>query len=146
MTLGPGFLTRYGRHLRTPIGRMHFAGTETATEWSGYINGAVQAGERCATEVLVQLGRMTSDAARRWQSEVPVSVEYPPLPVPEAGLYELYAPSARGFITATSVAGVLVAAVVGVTVYTGAWLEGGVHSCWWSSLVQTYFGAGASAQ
>lgn len=136
MTLGPGFLTRYGRHLRTPIGRMHFAGTETATEWSGYINGAVQAGERSATEVLVQLGRMTGDAARKFQADVPVSAEYPPLPVPNAGLYELYAPSARGFIKGSSVVGVL--ATVGVAVYVGGWSEEG--SCWWSSFVQSFFG------
>lgn len=30
---------------------MFFAGTETATEWSGYMEGAVQAGERSAREV-----------------------------------------------------------------------------------------------
>lgn len=39
------------RVLREPVGRLHFAGTETATEWSGYMEGAVQAGERAAREV-----------------------------------------------------------------------------------------------
>jgi monoamine oxidase len=38
--------------LREPLGRMHFAGTETATRWMGYFDGAVQAGERAAAEVL----------------------------------------------------------------------------------------------
>jgi len=37
--------------LREPVGRLYFAGTETATEWSGYMEGAVQAGERAAREV-----------------------------------------------------------------------------------------------
>uniref|UniRef100_A0A4W5NM78 Amine oxidase n=1 Tax=Hucho hucho TaxID=62062 RepID=A0A4W5NM78_9TELE len=47
----PGILTQYGKVLREPVGRLYFAGTETATEWSGYMEGAVQAGERAAREV-----------------------------------------------------------------------------------------------
>ena len=35
--------------------RVHWAGTETATEWRGYMNGAVQAGQRAASEVLARL-------------------------------------------------------------------------------------------
>jgi len=35
--------------------RVHWAGTETATEWRGYMNGAVQAGQRAASEVLDNL-------------------------------------------------------------------------------------------
>lgn len=42
------------RIIRQPIGRIYFAGTETATEWSGYMEGAVQAGERAAREVQAQ--------------------------------------------------------------------------------------------
>lgn len=42
------------RILRQPIGRIYFAGTETATEWSGYMEGAIQAGERAAREVEAQ--------------------------------------------------------------------------------------------
>lgn len=30
-----GVITRFGKALREPIGRVHFAGTETATIWSG---------------------------------------------------------------------------------------------------------------
>lgn len=37
--------------IRQPVGRIYFAGTETATQWSGYMEGAVQAGERAAREV-----------------------------------------------------------------------------------------------
>jgi monoamine oxidase len=31
---------------------VHWAGTETATRWNGYIEGAVLSGERAAAEVL----------------------------------------------------------------------------------------------
>ncbi len=51
----PGVLTEYGRALRAPVGRIHWAGTETATEWVGYMDGAVQSGDRAAGEVLAQL-------------------------------------------------------------------------------------------
>ncbi|MEU4755547.1 FAD-dependent oxidoreductase [Micromonospora tulbaghiae] len=46
----------YGPELRTPAGRVHWAGTETATRWNGYLEGAVTAGERAAAEALAQLG------------------------------------------------------------------------------------------
>jgi len=38
--------------LRAPVGRIHWAGTETATVWNGYMEGAVQSGERAVAEVL----------------------------------------------------------------------------------------------
>jgi monoamine oxidase len=48
----PGVLTRYGPAIREPIGnRIYIAGTETALEWTGYMNGAIEAGERAAREV-----------------------------------------------------------------------------------------------
>uniref|UniRef100_A0A8C5FGI2 Amine oxidase n=1 Tax=Gadus morhua TaxID=8049 RepID=A0A8C5FGI2_GADMO len=50
----PGILTQFGRVLREPVDRLFFAGTETATEWSGYMEGAVQSGERAAREVSKQ--------------------------------------------------------------------------------------------
>jgi monoamine oxidase len=49
---GPGGWTACGPALRRPSGRVHWAGTETATIWSGYMEGALQAGERVAAEVL----------------------------------------------------------------------------------------------
>ncbi|MFC0003595.1 flavin monoamine oxidase family protein [Micromonospora siamensis] len=49
--LTPGSWTRYGPFLRRPVGRIHWAGTETATRWAGYLEGAVRAGERAAAEV-----------------------------------------------------------------------------------------------
>ena len=49
---GPSGWTSLGPCLRRPEGRLHWAGTETATVWSGYMEGALQAGERAAGEVL----------------------------------------------------------------------------------------------
>ncbi len=54
--LPPGVWTRYGPALRQPCGLIHWAGTETATEWAGYMDGAIGSGERAATEVLDRLG------------------------------------------------------------------------------------------
>ena len=48
----PGVLTLAGRALREPAGRVHWASTETATRWPGYMNGAVESGWRAAKEVL----------------------------------------------------------------------------------------------
>src|SRR4051794_8389045 len=50
-----GAWTSFGTALRAPIGPLHWAGSETATEWSGYMDGAVQSGERSAGEVLASL-------------------------------------------------------------------------------------------
>lgn len=47
----PGVMTGYGDTLRDPCGRIHWAGTETATEFAGYLEGALQAGARAATAV-----------------------------------------------------------------------------------------------
>jgi monoamine oxidase len=48
----PGVWTSFGQALREPIGRIHWAGTETATAWTAYMEGAVQSGQRAADEVL----------------------------------------------------------------------------------------------
>jgi monoamine oxidase len=47
-----GVWTQFGAALREPCGRIHWAGAETATVWSGYMDGALQSGARAATEVL----------------------------------------------------------------------------------------------
>lgn len=49
--LAPGVLSDYGPALREPCGLIHFAGTETATVWAGYMDGAVRSGERVAGEI-----------------------------------------------------------------------------------------------
>jgi monoamine oxidase len=47
-----GVLTQYGRRLREPVGRLHWAGTETATTSFGSMDGAVRSGERVCEEIL----------------------------------------------------------------------------------------------
>jgi monoamine oxidase len=49
--LPPGVLTGFGAALREPVGRIHWAGTETSEVWCGYMDGAVQSGLRVAAEV-----------------------------------------------------------------------------------------------
>lgn len=95
MTCPPGFLTHFGPILRQPIGRLHFAGTECATQWSGYINGAIQAGENAAREVLLEMGTLSKELLNR--SPEPVSIEYPPVPYVR-DFFERNAPSAKRFI------------------------------------------------
>jgi monoamine oxidase len=53
--LGPGTLLDFGAALRAPVGRIHWAGTETSDYWVGYMDGAVRSGERAAAEVLAEL-------------------------------------------------------------------------------------------
>lgn len=45
----------YGPALRVPVGRIHWAGTEVATRWVGYFDGAVRSGEDAAAAILDQL-------------------------------------------------------------------------------------------
>jgi monoamine oxidase len=47
-----GAWTSLGKSLREPVGRIHWAGTETSDIWNGYIDGAIRSGERVAKEVL----------------------------------------------------------------------------------------------
>ncbi|WP_454789119.1 flavin monoamine oxidase family protein [Mycolicibacterium lutetiense] len=52
----PGSWTQYGKWLREPVGAIHWAGTETADKWTGFLDGAVRSGQRAAAEVA---GRLT---------------------------------------------------------------------------------------
>ncbi|KAK7746423.1 hypothetical protein SLS53_002382 [Cytospora paraplurivora] len=52
----PGMWTSLGRWTRRPVGGIHWAGTETAARYNGYMEGAVRSGERTAREVLDGLG------------------------------------------------------------------------------------------
>jgi monoamine oxidase len=47
----PGVWSDFGAALRAPVGRVHWAGTETSEIFNGYMDGAVRSGERAATEV-----------------------------------------------------------------------------------------------
>jgi monoamine oxidase len=50
-----GSFVAHGPHLREPVGNIHWAGTETATYWNGYMDGAVSSGQRAAAEVAAEL-------------------------------------------------------------------------------------------
>ena len=51
----PGTLSVFGPALRAPFQRIHWAGTETARESTGFMEGALESGERAAEEVLQSL-------------------------------------------------------------------------------------------
>ena len=65
----PGLLTDHGAALREPVGRVHWAGTETATAWNGYMDGAVESGRRAAREVLEPAERSGAGLAREIELE-----------------------------------------------------------------------------
>uniref|UniRef100_A0A8C0FSK6 Amine oxidase n=1 Tax=Bubo bubo TaxID=30461 RepID=A0A8C0FSK6_BUBBB len=90
----PGIMTQYGRIIRQPIGRIYFAGTETATEWSGYMEGAVQAGERAAREILFAMRKIPDSEI--WKPE-PESVDVPALPITTT-FWERNLPSVPGLL------------------------------------------------
>jgi monoamine oxidase len=48
----PGILSRLGGSLQASFGNIHFVGTETARHWKGYIEGALESGDRGAEEVI----------------------------------------------------------------------------------------------
>lgn len=51
----PGVLVGYRGTGKRPVGRIHWAGTESASEWGGYMDGAIDSGLRAAGEVLAEL-------------------------------------------------------------------------------------------
>jgi len=51
----PGLLSTAGPALRASVGALHFAGTEAAPNWTGYMEGAVQAGEAAAIQIMAAL-------------------------------------------------------------------------------------------
>ncbi|KAK7090411.1 amine oxidase [flavin-containing]-like [Littorina saxatilis] len=104
----PGFLTQFGPALREPVGRVHFAGTETASQWTGYMEGAVQAGERAAREVLHIKGLVSADEI--WQDE-PEDEEVRAEPW-RLSWQQTMAPTVPAFVTSLSL---LAAIAAGVT-------------------------------
>jgi monoamine oxidase len=52
---GLGQLAARGLALAKPVGRIHWAGTDTSNYWAGYLDGAVRSGERAAAEVIEKL-------------------------------------------------------------------------------------------
>ncbi|XP_029786114.1 amine oxidase [flavin-containing] A [Suricata suricatta] len=90
----PGIMTQYGRVIRQPVGRIYFAGTETATQWSGYMEGAVEAGERAAREVLNALGKVAKKDIR---VQEPESKDVPAVPITHT-FWERNLPSVGGLL------------------------------------------------
>jgi monoamine oxidase len=52
----PGVWTSYGEAWRAPVGRILWAGTECASSWNGYMEGAVRSGEAAAEAVIAEMG------------------------------------------------------------------------------------------
>ncbi|XP_032226643.2 amine oxidase [flavin-containing] isoform X2 [Nematostella vectensis] len=101
-TFPPGVLTRYGKVMRDPFGRVHFAGTLTASMWVGYMDGAVESGERVAIEVAEMFGKVSAvEVACR--SHDLLASEYPFM---EYSFTEKHLmPSVPGFLAGMSVVG-----------------------------------------
>ena len=78
-----GALVEYGTALRAPVGQVHWAGTETALRWNGYMDGAVESGQRAADEVVAALsGTLAPQSATPLQ---PASVGLPNTAAATAG-------------------------------------------------------------
>ncbi len=60
----PGLLSSIGNALNAPVGPLRFAGTEAAPMWTGYMEGAVQAGEAAAHSILATHKTLAAGAAR----------------------------------------------------------------------------------
>lgn len=110
VTFPPGCLTMYGKILREPVDRVYFAGSETATMWLGYMEGAISAGKRAAREVLHAQGTISKD--KIWYEEF--QTEEGTLLATRMSFWERNLPSVTGFLkilsfgVALSVAGKLV--------------------------------------
>ena len=94
----PGVLTQFGEEIRRPFDHVYFAGTESATIWMGYMEGAIQSGERAAREILHTLGKIP--ASEIWQDEPPAP-EWPEVPI-EPAFIEKILPSVTKFLIGIS--------------------------------------------
>ncbi|XP_033099699.1 amine oxidase [flavin-containing] B-like [Anneissia japonica] len=105
-----GVLTKFGREIARPFGRVYFAGTETATQWSGYMDGAVEAGERAAREVLHRLGKVSGSEVHQEEPQFPGMLTVPLDPT----FFQRIAPSVGGFLAFVGVSSVLtLAGIIG---------------------------------
>jgi monoamine oxidase len=53
----PGVWTNFGDAIATPVGRIHWAGSEIAERWPGFFDGAVRTGETAAQVVIARGNR-----------------------------------------------------------------------------------------
>ncbi|MBV1856378.1 flavin monoamine oxidase family protein [Catellatospora tritici] len=63
--MSPGTWSTLGPALREPIGPIHWAGTECATRWNGYMDGAVSSGIETAEAVLNEIGASATAGVAR---------------------------------------------------------------------------------
>lgn len=68
----PGVLTQYGSALTQRVGGIHFAGTESAEYWTGYMDGALRSGERVAKEILNMYAGQIVHYSREGKSGIPI--------------------------------------------------------------------------
>jgi monoamine oxidase len=54
---GVGQYTTVAGSEREAVGSCHFAGEHTSVDFQGYLNGAVESGQRAATEIVAALGK-----------------------------------------------------------------------------------------
>ncbi|MEX0833021.1 MAG: FAD-dependent oxidoreductase [Actinomycetota bacterium] len=52
----PGQWTEFLGYQKVPQGNIHFAGEHTSVEWQGFLNGAVESGNRAAREIIDSIG------------------------------------------------------------------------------------------
>uniref|UniRef100_A0A3Q4H616 Amine oxidase n=1 Tax=Neolamprologus brichardi TaxID=32507 RepID=A0A3Q4H616_NEOBR len=97
--MAPGLLTYYHPSLRKPFGRIHWAGTETATQWCGYMDGAVQAGQRAALEVLAEVSHMTLTTEEQEELQRIQNVKSASKQRPSSKL--VYLPTSKSVVIAT---------------------------------------------
>ncbi|CAL1529994.1 unnamed protein product [Lymnaea stagnalis] len=100
LAMPTGVLTSFGPILRKPVDRVYFAGTETATQWVGYMEGAIQAGERAARQILHVRGKLSEDMIDNSREDLEVKPKRL-----EMSFLERHAPSVPGFFGILSVAG-----------------------------------------
>ncbi|GGX23727.1 FAD-dependent oxidoreductase [Streptomyces noursei] len=63
--VAPYAIVGFGKALSEPHGRLHGAGSETAGEWAGTMNGAALTGRRTAERVVTVLSRDVREGALR---------------------------------------------------------------------------------
>lgn len=56
--LNKGILSKIGKELQKPFGNIHWAGTETANEWMGYMEGALESAERVFKEISLSQSKL----------------------------------------------------------------------------------------
>jgi len=67
-----GALSNFYTAMRKPYLRIHWAGTESAQAWTGYMEGAIEAGERAVDEIFENSQYSTSQIAAYYDERRPI--------------------------------------------------------------------------